>query len=175
MLLTATHVHILMTCGSYFRLPWLCSVHNMAYIHCASYALHCIAPVFAASVRNPWQRCLQGQLHEQQHIDALPERLDSLRSRTLLQDKAAVEVEVSTPQALKDAIQSSTPYILITNHLDLTEMPLLATYVCPAGCESPLGNINYTLSIRVRANTLLPFTMAFKTNHSVQSEYLLTL
>ena len=57
---------------------------------------------------------------------------------------------VSTPQGLLDAVQSGALDIVITDHLDLTNMPLLPTSFCNSGCESPLGEITGTRSIRVR-------------------------
>lgn len=79
-------------------------------------------------------------------------------ARTLQQ--ASVEAvnatTVSTPAGLRDAVQSGVLDIVITEHLDLTTIPLLATSICEVGCESPLGEITATRSIRVRHDPALP-------------------
>jgi hypothetical protein len=71
--------------------------------------------------------------------------------------KQAAEIEplnvttVSTPEGLRDAVQNGALDIVITEHLDLTTLQLLKTSICPVGCDSPLGEIATTRSIRVRA------------------------
>lgn len=61
---------------------------------------------------------------------------------------------VSTPEGLREAVQNGALDILITEHLDLTTIPLVKTSICAEGCDSPLGEITATRSIRVRASHL---------------------
>ena len=56
---------------------------------------------------------------------------------------------VDSPQALVEAVQAGALDIVVTEHLDLTTLPLLPTSICPVGCDSPLGEIGQTRSIRV--------------------------
>lgn len=57
--------------------------------------------------------------------------------------------KVSTPSELALAVAEGALDIIITNHLDLTVLPLQNTSICPEGCESPVGPVNGTRSIRV--------------------------
>ena len=91
---------------------------------------------------------------------SLQNQNESLRGsfgvRRLQQDAAAAVdtanvTTVSTPQGLVDAVQSGSVDIVITEHLDLTAVPLLPSSICENGnCDSPLGEITGTRSIRVR-------------------------
>ena len=98
---------------------------------------------------------------EQLQVHRVPVHSDSLLSEALrgLQQaptRAAEEVEpanityVNSPQALLDAIDARALDIVVTEHLDLTTLPLQPTSICPVGCDSPLGEISTTRSIRVR-------------------------
>lgn len=60
------------------------------------------------------------------------------------------QAEVSTPDQLAAAVANGIPDILVTNHMDLSGLELKKTPICPDGCESPVGPINGTRSIRVR-------------------------
>lgn len=97
----------------------------------------------------------------QMQVHQVPIHSDSLLSeslRGLLQapTQATEEVEpanitfVNTPQALLDAIDADALDIVVTDHLDLTTLPLQSTSICKVGCDSPLGEISTTRSIRVR-------------------------
>lgn len=58
-------------------------------------------------------------------------------------------VKVSTPNELKMAVAEGVQDIIITNHMDLSGLPLINTTICPEGCQSPVGPVNGTRSIRV--------------------------
>ena len=81
--------------------------------------------------------------------------------RTLQQDAQAVapaEITiVSTPKGFVDAVQRGALDIVITEHLDLTTVDLQPTSICEVGCESPLGEIFATRSIRVRIRRINDF------------------
>lgn len=78
-------------------------------------------------------------------------------SRSLLQSEKETEALapanvtfVDTPQGLLAAVRGGALDIVIVDHLDLTTLPLRPTSICDVGCESPLGEITATRSIRVR-------------------------
>lgn len=56
---------------------------------------------------------------------------------------------VDTPRSLLNAVQAGALDIVVTKHLDLTTLPLLPTSICDVGCDSPLGELTKTRSIRV--------------------------
>jgi hypothetical protein len=62
--------------------------------------------------------------------------------------------QVRTPEDLKAAVARGVQDILITAHMDLTVLDAVRTSVCPDGCESPLGEVNTTRSIRVRTEDM---------------------
>lgn len=70
--------------------------------------------------------------------------------RHLVDSEEDAPVPVSTPTELEVAILQGRKHIMITNHLDLTAMPLRHTTACLDGCESPLPEISDTETIRVR-------------------------
>jgi hypothetical protein len=73
-------------------------------------------------------------------------------ARRQLKGEAAITLTVttvSTPEGLRDAVQSGALDIVITEHLDLTTLELLPISKCE-DCVSPLGEITTTRSIRVR-------------------------
>lgn len=90
--------------------------------------------------------------------------------RQLLQElpeiPSAEVTNVNTPQQLVAAIGRGDRDIVVTDHLDLTTVPLKPTGICLVGCMSPLGVLKgQTRSIRVcipLAGTLLKTT-----NHEV--------
>lgn len=79
-------------------------------------------------------------------------------TRTLLQDTTPVAPQdvtsVSTPEEFVAAIRQGALDIVVNEHLDLTTnaTKLLPTGICQVGCESPLGVIANTRSIRVRSS-----------------------
>lgn len=80
----------------------------------------------------------------------------ALRSLQQTTSQVGLDIEpdnitlVDTPQSLLQAVQDGALDIVVTDHLDLTTLPLLPTSICTEGCESPLGEIAKTRSIRVR-------------------------
>lgn len=75
---------------------------------------------------------------------------------------------VDTAQALVNAVQAGALDIVVTEHLDLTTLPLLPTSICNVGCESPLGELSKTRSIRVSS---LSFFIYFSLAKLLQSNY----
>jgi hypothetical protein len=83
-----------------------------------------------------------------------------VRGARQLRDETAITLDVttvSTPEGLRDAVQSGALDIVITKHLDLTTLATIPLQmdICD-GCVSPLGEITATRSIRVR-NSLFSF------------------
>lgn len=85
-------------------------------------------------------------------------------ARSLQETAATLEpadvVMVSTPAELKASIRNGSLDIVITEHMDLTDLTLESTDVCSTGCNNPFGVIDRTRSIRVRAtlSSLLCFS-----------------
>lgn len=73
-------------------------------------------------------------------------------TRALSQAPSTGPVEVATPKQFVDAIKAGAADIVITGHMDLTQVPLMPTYICPDGCESPLGQITKVRSMRVQSD-----------------------
>lgn len=68
-----------------------------------------------------------------------------------MSEVAPVEpVRVSTPKDLAYAISRKIKHVIITEHLDLTTLPLEINGICEDGCSSPIPVITHTESIRVR-------------------------
>jgi hypothetical protein len=65
--------------------------------------------------------------------------------------EAADITVVSNPEQLLDAIRLGALDVVVTEHLDLTTLPLIKTGFCNEGCAGPLGEIRKTRSIRVRS------------------------
>ena len=56
---------------------------------------------------------------------------------------------MSTPKELEEAILLGRSHIVVTAHLDLTDLPQRETSICLEGCASPLPEIRETMSIQV--------------------------
>lgn len=75
--------------------------------------------------------------------------LQQAATQALEEVKPANITFVNSPQALSNAVQAGALDIVVTEHLDLTTLPLLPTSICTIGCDSPLGSLRKTRPIRV--------------------------